>query len=145
MTRLEALGEAGSLDLRIPFTDLHLLDALPAPVWLMGQSGRLSYVNARFLESVALTAEELLNAGLEPLIHPQDVALWRSAWESAVEHRAALELRLRFRAANGAWRWFKTSALPVESSAQTVVWIGMNTDVNAHRSASRNCVSSTIT
>ena len=124
----------GAKTAALPFKNLDWLDALPAQIWLMSaQGGRLSYANARLLEYTGFAAGDLLKAGLEPLIHPEDLALWQSAWEAAVERRAALELRLRLRDATGAWRWFKTTAVPLESTGQTVAWLGTNTDVHAHQ------------
>jgi PAS domain S-box-containing protein len=134
LTRLEDLHEAVFADLKTAAVPhLHWLDLLPSPLWLMNGSGRLSYVNARFLKYTGFGADEILKSGLESVLHPQDLALWQSAWESATEHRTGLELRLRFRSENGAWRWFRTTALPIESNGQITAWLGMNTDVHAHQ------------
>ena len=43
-------------------------------------------------------------------IHPDDLPLWRSAWQAAVDQAAPLGLQMRVLHQSGVWRWYAVQA-----------------------------------
>ncbi|HEY1189976.1 MAG TPA: PAS domain S-box protein [Gemmata sp.] len=111
-----------------------LTETVPQIVWTADPRGAVTFFNRRW-EQYTGTA---LGDGREPgwggeLLHPEDAERVRSGWQLAVAQRAggySAEFRLR-RAADGDFRWFLSSALPLRDQAGNVEeWVGTLTDID---------------
>jgi len=107
------------------------LENAPAHVWMAGPDGTNTYNNNRFLDYTGLTLEESTGSGWTRAVHPDDRDRARAAWNRARETLGVYETEMRYRGADGTWRWFLTRARPLlDDEGRLVCWFGMNTDID---------------
>jgi PAS domain S-box-containing protein len=110
-----------------------LTEAIPQMVWTTDPAGRVTYFNRRWQEYTGLTAEPDRETGWAGVAHPEDADRLTTGWRLAVHSGAdhfSQEFRLR-RAADGAYRWMLSSAVPLRDEAgATVEWVGTLTDID---------------
>jgi PAS domain S-box-containing protein len=109
-----------------------LTEAVPQMVWTADPRGNVTFLNRRWDEYTGVP----LAAGREArreMVHPDDAEEARAAWDLAVANppdRYSHEFRLR-RAADGAYRWMLTTAVPLRDEAGAVAeWVGSITDID---------------
>ncbi|WP_437489930.1 PAS domain S-box protein [Sorangium sp. So ce1014] len=108
-----------------------LAESIPQLVWAAGSDGSCDYVNGRFREYTGLTAEQATCLGLAAVLHPKDAARCTAAWRSAIERGATLELEVRVRRHDGAYRWFLARSEPMEGiGGGGTRWLGTATDID---------------
>jgi len=108
-----------------------LADALPSVVWTCGSDGRADYFNARWYEVTGQTPEEAKDLGWSEIIHPDDRTRVMEAWEQAVKLTETFEIEVRYRMADGTYRWHQARAMPVQSNdGQIDHWFGISTDID---------------
>lgn len=113
-----------------------LTEALPQLVWTSQPDGYTDYVGRQNLAYTGLTEEELLGYGWTRSVHPDDLDRVMAGWRAAVRARQAFDDELRFRGADGAYRWFKARAVPIRGAdGQVVRWFGTCTDIDAQKRA----------
>ncbi|MGK4006123.1 PAS domain S-box protein [Sorangium sp. So ce1036] len=111
-----------------------LAEAIPQMVWVAGSGGSCDYVNGRFREYTGLTVEQAMDLGLSAVVHPDDAARGAAAWRAAVEGRTALELEVRLRRHDGAYRWFLGRAEPLAGGGgRAARWLGTATELGEER------------
>jgi signal transduction histidine kinase/CheY-like chemotaxis protein len=69
-------------------------------------------------------------------IHPDDLPLWRHAWQAAVDRAAPILLQLRLLHQDGAWRWYGIQARcwPADGGHEDIV-AGALIDIHDHRAS----------
>ncbi|AUX30933.1 MULTISPECIES: PAS domain S-box protein [Sorangium] len=109
-----------------------LADSIPQLVWVAGSDGSCDYVNGRFREYTGPAADQVMRLGLAAVIHPEDAVRCIAAWRTAVERGAALELEVRLRRHDGAYRWFRGRAEPIieDAGGRAGRWLGTATDID---------------
>lgn len=108
-------------------------DAIPQLMWISDAAGTLEWVNKRWLDFTGRTLDEALHESRERLVHPDDEARVRGAWQTASESVESFECEYRMIGADGQPCWFLARATPVETSVG-LRWYGTNTDIDdAHR------------
>ena len=114
-------------------------DALPLQIWTALPDGRLDWVNRRVLEYFGRTFEEMIGAGWQDHIHPDDLAGVVERWTAALASGEPHEVAFRLRDAAGDYRMHIGRALPVYDDRKRIVaWYGSNTDVHErHRARER--------
>jgi len=109
-----------------------LTEAIPQMVWTADATGRVTYFNLRWLQYTGVGVDALDTAEGRQVIHPDDASRLARAWQAAVAigtDRFTCEFRLR--RADGEYRWFLSSAVPLRSAAGMVVqWVGTLTDIH---------------
>jgi two-component system sensor histidine kinase UhpB len=75
---------------------------------LVDVDGRFLYASPSHKTSLGYLPEELAGTELLGLVHPEDQAAARAAWEQAREHRESRIAELRLRHRNGAYRIFES-------------------------------------
>ncbi len=110
-------------------------NSIPQQVWTALPDGSLDYLNERVLEYAGRSMEEMLEAGWQDLIHPDDFhganEKWRASLESGTPYEN--EVRLR-RGSDDAWRWHLTRGLAMrDESGAAVQWFGTHTDIHDRR------------
>jgi len=106
-------------------------ESLPSLVWSSGADGACDYVNRQWVEYTGVPASEQL--GLEWLrqVHPMDRNRVREEWQEALRSGTPLDTAFRLRSVHGAYRWFKSLAVPIRDPQDAIVkWYGTNTDVD---------------
>ncbi|KQS72234.1 hypothetical protein ASG39_00105 [Rhizobium sp. Leaf371] len=108
---------------------------IPQLVFRCVADGSRTWGSPQWVEYSGLDQPQSLGLGWLNAVHPEDRALTLAAWQAAastgecyVEHRVC-------RAADGAYRWHQTRALPVMSAygEETGDWIGTMTDIHELR------------
>ena len=129
-TRAEHALRARALDLRT------LLDSCPVPVCVMSAAGELEGINRHVEEYFGRSLEQLKPWENDDSILPEDLprttAVWRDAWEKGHPY----EIEHRYRRADGVYRWFHSSGLPLRDPEGRIVrWILVHTDIENRKQA----------
>ncbi len=115
-----------------------LTDALPGFVFVTDADGHNAQVNALFRDYTGQEAEQLLGDRWLETVHGDDRADAQEAWRHAVESGAPYTARLRFRRADGQYRYFDCRAVPqLDEKNRVVRWIGACLDVEDREQARR--------
>jgi len=107
-----------------------LVEGIPQLVW-RGVGGEWTWASPQWTAYTGQTEPDSRGWGwLEP-VHPDDRDAARAAWTQArTTGGFDVEYRLR-RAADGAYRWFRTRATPVRGRGGKIVeWLGTSTDID---------------
>jgi len=109
-----------------------LADAIPDQVWTAAPDGGLSHVNRRVTTYFALTAEEIIGAGWQAVVHPDDSANFVALWTLALSTGQPYECEFRLlRGSDQSYRWHMARALSLrDATGKIVKWYGSNTDID---------------
>jgi PAS domain S-box-containing protein/putative nucleotidyltransferase with HDIG domain len=111
-----------------------LAESLPHGVWVKGPDGATEYVNARSTNFIGHGAERAHGWSWLELLHPDDVALARAAWDRALVAGTSYQADMRVRAEGGGYRWVASRGEPVRSAGGAVVaWVGTITDIDSQK------------
>ncbi|MDX2007999.1 MAG: PAS domain S-box protein [Meiothermus sp.] len=111
-----------------------LAEATPQMVWVFDANDRLSYVNGRLLNYTGLSFEQIASGEFN-LIHPEDLAGFAAAGEAARAELGVFQVEVRVQGADGEYRWFLHSAIPLQEGGRLVGWYGTSTDIHDRRLA----------
>ncbi|HEV7251861.1 MAG TPA: PAS domain S-box protein [Mesorhizobium sp.] len=123
--RLEAARIESERRLRV------LTEGIPQLVWRSGGGGRWTWASAQWIEFTGLSQNESRGLGWLDALHPDDRARALAAWgEAQASGMLDVEYRIR-RAADEAFVWHHTRALPVRDEEDHVLeWLGTSTDIH---------------
>jgi PAS domain S-box-containing protein len=112
-----------------------MADTLPCLIWSARADGVSDYYNARFLEYLGKTHEEMYGWNWTEALHPDDrqrsLENWTAAFTSGTGYYE--EYRIR-RAADGCYIWHEGRAMPLRNaSGQIVRWFGTCTDIEERK------------
>jgi len=112
-----------------------LADAMPQIVWINDATGRISYLNQRWLDYTGLSLAESLRDTNAP-VHPEDRPVAEAAWAKNLSDGQPFEYELRLRRHDGAYRWFLVRCEPVQGATGHITgWYGTSTDIHEHKLA----------
>ncbi|MBV8490800.1 MAG: SpoIIE family protein phosphatase [Candidatus Eremiobacteraeota bacterium] len=117
--------------------DSAILNAVPSLVWSARADGAIDYVNKRWTDYTGLPLEQGLSWHWMGVVHPNDVDRVRDVWEAAIAGTVPLEVQLRFRRADGVYRWHVARAIPVAQPDGSFRWIGFTFDIDRHKRIER--------
>lgn len=120
---------------RVELQFRELAEAMPQIVYVTDRRGSIEFVNARWKIHTGLDSAE--SDVLSQVVHPEDLPILASAWQTAMstERELAAEFRLR-NVADQTYRWFLTRATPSRDESGAVVrWYGTSTDIEELRAA----------
>jgi PAS domain S-box-containing protein len=132
--REEVLAREGRARAEAEESERHyrfLAESIPQQVWTATPDGALDYVNRQVLNYSGLY-EELLDAGWQQIVHPDDLAESLERWGHSLATGDTYEIEFRLRGAkDGEYRWHLGRALPMRDEAGRIVrWFGTNTDID---------------
>ena len=108
-----------------------IVESIPQMVWVTDTDGLLEYVNSAFAEYVGVPPQQTYGWGWLDVVHPEDVARTRSAWEHSVSSNERYEIEYRARRADAKHRWMAVNSRPVRGpDGKVVKWIGTWTDID---------------
>ena len=111
-------------------------DALPLQIWTARPDGQLDWVNRRVLEYFGRSFDEMIGAGWQEYIHPDDLPGVVERWSHALASGRPYEVAFRLRALDGSFRMHIGRALPtLDDAGRVVAWYGSNTDVHDRHAA----------
>jgi PAS domain S-box-containing protein len=113
-----------------------VIDTIPAIVWSALPDGSNSYANRRSLEYCGMTREQIAGSGWEAGFHPDDLERHKAKWFAHVASGEPCEDEVRFRRADGQYRWHLQRGVPLRDEAGNIVkWYGVLTDIEDRKKA----------
>ena len=113
-----------------------VIDAIPATVWIAAPDGKGTFINRAWTEYLGLSLEEILGFDWPRTVHPDDVDRYLAAWRLSLASGQPLEQEVRYRRADGEYRWFLSRALPVRNKRGEIVeWYGIAADIEDRKRA----------
>ena len=124
----EQAARAAERDLRL------VLDNVPALVKTMTPSGAIDYANRRLLDYLGVSLDQLQD--WLQFIHESDRSMMLERLKHSLESGQPYEAQCRLRRADGVYRWFQGSAVPVRAEDGAVVrWYYLITDIEDRKRA----------
>jgi PAS domain S-box-containing protein len=113
-----------------------VVDTIPAIVWSARPDGSNSYINSRFVEYCGMPPEQIAGSGWHAATHPDDLERHNAKWLACVASGKPCEDEVRFRRADGQYRWHLQRGVPLRDEAGNVVkWYGVLTDIEDRKRA----------
>jgi PAS domain S-box-containing protein len=113
-----------------------LTEAMPQIVCVLAPDGTPEYVNPAWTAFSGLDLAASVEKGWVGVVHPDDVPALRTCWRRATASGAPEQVELRYRAADGGFRWFLSRLAPIVGEDGRVVrWIGAGIDIDERRRA----------
>src|SRR5579862_5876161 len=113
-----------------------MIDIIPAVVWGALPDGSNCYVNGRFVEYTGMSPEQLAGSGWHTATHPHDLPGYVDQWRVSVETGNIFEREVRFRRADGKYRWHLCRGEPLRGEGGNIVrWYGVLTDIEDRKRA----------
>ena len=112
------------------------LDAMPHKVWMVRPEGPALYYN-RAMRAFAGEALNLPDRASreQALVHPDDLADFRSAVARAIADPQDFELEIRLLDPIGAWRWHRLNYSMMRKGGRVEAWLTTATDIDDLRQA----------
>src|SRR6185295_15491709 len=111
-------------------------DSIPAIVWSALPDGTNAYVNSRFVEYCGIQAEQIAGTGWHAATHPDDLERHNAKWLACAASGEPLEDEVRFRRADGQYRWHLQRGVPLRDEVGRIVkWYGVLTDIEDRKRA----------
>ncbi|MGH7728689.1 MAG: ATP-binding SpoIIE family protein phosphatase, partial [Vulcanimicrobiaceae bacterium] len=111
-----------------------LAGAIPQIVWIAGADGTIEWFNSRWYEYTGRRHDEGTVWAWQRVHHPDDLAELSRRWIRAIASARELEVEVRLRGLDDAYRWFLTRVVPVRAANGRVVkWYGTCTDIDESR------------
>jgi PAS domain S-box-containing protein len=113
-----------------------ILDCIPGLVCTMSSAGQVELPNRRLLEFFGRTLEEVNSWATNDLVHPDDLPRVTAEVIYSFTNGTPYDSELRYRRADGVYRWFQVRIVPVRDTADTVTgWYGLITDIEDRKRA----------
>jgi formate hydrogenlyase transcriptional activator len=149
LSRVEPLrGDGGKLlywiginldvdDLKRAERDLRdILDTIPGMVWVALPDGSNTYVNGRYVEYSGMSAGQVAASGWRAAVHPDDLERHEGNWRATLASGKPHESEVRFRRADGQYRWHLDRGLPLrDETGEIIKWYGTVTDIEDRKRA----------
>ena len=99
-------------------------------VWVALPDGSNTYVNRRYVEYSGLTSAQTAGSGWRVVTHPDALKRHEGKWRASVSGGEPHESEVRFRGADGSYRWHLDRGLPLRDDAGHIIrWYGVVTDI----------------
>jgi len=113
-----------------------MADGLPLVIWVHDARGQLQFVNQPYCEFFGVTPEQVAGPNWQPLVHPDDVAAYASAFSACVRDRRPFHAEVRARRFDGEWRWLESRAQPrFSASGEFLGMVGSSPDITERNHA----------
>jgi PAS domain S-box-containing protein len=107
-----------------------LAESLPQMIWTCLRDGYTDYLSRQWLDYTGRSEAQQLGAGWLEQVHPDDRVKVQMEWARVVGSGDTYDISFRIRRFDGAYRWFKTRAVPLRDPAGRILkWFGSNTDI----------------
>ncbi|MBM1171045.1 bifunctional diguanylate cyclase/phosphodiesterase [Microvirga arabica] len=105
-------------------------------LWVSDTEGHILYIGPGWAEMIGYPLEDLLGYGWMQFVHPDDAARLQQARRETLISGASYECEYRIRAADGSYRWFRSSAGARRNEAGAVIlWYGTTQDIQDRKLA----------
>jgi PAS domain S-box-containing protein len=107
-----------------------LAESLPQMIWTCLRDGYCDYLSRQWLDYTGRSESQQLGTGWLEQVHPDDRVKVQMEWARVVGSGDTYDVSFRIRRFDGAYRWFKTRAVPLRDPAGRILkWFGSNTDI----------------
>lgn len=132
-TRVDSLVRAPAFSQRSDLPWL-LLDEMPGLVATLLPNGCTEFANHQALEFYGPSVTQM--QPWSELVHPEDRERFTRQWRDTALNREPLEIELRMRRADGAYRWMDSRIRPLHDDQGLIVrWLNLLTDVDDRKRA----------
>ncbi len=109
-----------------------IAESLPALVWIVKPNLELTYTNERWVTYSGLPPEEALGHSWTAAIHPDDWVRMTEELKPVMANQTPYTTEVRYRAADGEYRWHIIRAAPVRDAATGAFngWVGTSVDIH---------------
>jgi len=117
--------------------DLQLaIDTFPVALFTARADGSTDFCNRRWLEYTGLSQEESRRWSETGVVHPDDLPRAIEAWKRALSTRTPINMETRHRRADGQYRWFWGSLVPLlDERGNITKWFGASFDIEDRKRA----------
>ncbi|HET8924281.1 MAG TPA: sigma 54-interacting transcriptional regulator, partial [Candidatus Acidoferrum sp.] len=119
-----------------------VVDTIPGIVWSARPDGSNSYANSRWVEYSGLPSGQMTGSGWHAVTHPDDLERHNAKWLACVASGEPFEDEVRFRRADGQYRWHLVRGVPLRDAGNIVKWYGVVTDIEDRKRAEESLRSS---
>src|ERR1700756_566342 len=113
-----------------------VIDTIPTFAWTALPDGSEDFVNRHWQEYSGLSAKESVGLGWEAAVHPADRKRHLEKWRASLASGAPFENEVRYRRADGQYRWFLARAVPLRDQRGKILkWYGISTDIEDRKRA----------
>ena len=107
-----------------------MIENVPAMVFIALPGPSSEFVSRGWREYTGLSAEETEGFGWQSVVHPEDLERHMQKWRVCSATGEPLENEVRYRSANGEYRWFLDRAVPLRDTTGNILkWYGVLTDI----------------
>jgi PAS domain S-box-containing protein len=108
-----------------------IVSTAPDVIFSSQGDGHYEYVSDRFREYTGTSADSGDNVSWLDYVHPDDVERSKAGWIESVQAGAHYEAEYRLRSQDGAYRWFRSRAVPIRNQEGRIVkWYGTCSDIH---------------
>jgi PAS domain S-box-containing protein len=116
-----------------------VIETMPTFAWTALPDGSDDFVNRHWNEYTGLSTEDSVGAGWEAAVHPADLQSHLEKWRSSLATGEPFEHEVRYRRADGQYRWFLSRAVPLRDGQHNIVkWYGIATDIEDRKRAEQD-------
>src|SRR5208337_5651483 len=113
-----------------------VVETIPTFAWTALPDGSIDFANRNWEKYSALSTEYTAGSGWEAAVHPEDLRRHGEKWRASVTNGEPFEQEVRFRRADGEYRWFLVRAVPLRDQRGKVLkWYGTSTDIEDRKQA----------
>jgi formate hydrogenlyase transcriptional activator len=113
------------------------IDNIPALAWTARPDGSVELFNQQFTDYSGWSPQQMYRAWRSRNeLHRDDLERFEQWWQEILESRKPAPTEVRFRRADGEYRWFQISAAPIRDGQGNLVrWCGINIDIDDRKRA----------
>ena len=114
----------------------NVIETIPTFAWTALPDGYIDFANRYWAAYTGLSSQESMGSGWEATVHPEDVKRNKEKWLASVGAGEPFENELRYRRADGEYRWFLERAVPLRDKRGKIFkWYGTSTDIEDRKRA----------
>ena len=111
-----------------------MADETPVIIWAHDAAGGIEFVNRAYTEFFGVTEAEVRGPSWQPLVHPDDVEAYVSAFLTALHDGALFHAEARVRRADGDWRWIESFGAPrLAANGELLGMVGSSLDITERK------------
>jgi len=113
-----------------------IVDSIPGLVCTLSPAGQIDLANQPLLDFFGMTLDELNSWGSNGAVHPDDLERVIAKLTHAMTTGDYFQSEIRYRRADGLYRWSQTRILPVRDKEGRITrWYGLITDIDVQKRA----------
>ena len=112
----------------------HLTESIPQIVWVTDNQSNLIYANQKLYDFSGFTLNDSKGTNWQNIIHPDDIGKFVDSWKKSASYANVYEMEVRYRQADGHYKWFLARTAPVTNEQNEVLmWVGTSTDIDEQK------------